>query len=206
MKVFFILMFAMLSFFSSAHPVIYKDGLALSSANMPQVSNNYILYSFSNRLAVGVEHWRFTRDRRNEESGLAKLNALLYRYNGDDSQGNLYLHAGAGVNDHEFGNFETRFSFLTGVEADWETRKLYSSAKYYQFRDLHMAQARVGFSPKETGFSELQTWILLQAMVIRDVQETVMITPMLRFFYHNVLWEMGASSRGDWMLNLMVHY
>jgi hypothetical protein len=29
---------------------------------------------------------------------------------------------------------------------------------------------------------------------------------MVRFFYHNILWEMGASVKGSWMLNLMVHY
>jgi hypothetical protein len=25
-------------------------------------------------------------------------------------------------------------------------------------------------------------------------------------FYHNVLGELGAGSRGDWALNLMVHF
>ena len=47
---------------------------------------------------------------------------------------------------------------------------------------------------------------MLQGMVIDDVNEKLMLTPLLRFFYHNVLWEIGSSTRGDWMLNLMVHY
>jgi hypothetical protein len=69
-----------------------------------------------------------------------------------------------------------------------------------------MTQARVGFSPKMADFKDLQTWVMLQGMYTPDVDRKVMLTPLLRFFYHNVLWEMGSSTRGEWMLNFMVHY
>jgi hypothetical protein len=95
---------------------------------------------------------------------------------------------------------------LIGAEADWETRVLYSSFKHYQFQNVAMTQARLGFSPRTAPFEDLQTWFMVQAMVIRDIRDEVLVTPMLRFFYHNVLWELGSSTRGDWMLNLMVHY
>lgn len=201
-----IAIFLLLSIEAQAHPVIYKDGWALSSSNMEEYSNNYVMYSFSNRFAVGVDHWRFTKHDHNNEMGLLKLNHLLYRYNGEDSQGNIYLHGGAGVEDQEFETKQTRFTGMAGAEADWETRTLYTAAKYYQFQNTYVAQGRVGFSPKEASFEELQTWFMLQGMVIGDVHDTLMITPMVRFFYHNVLWEMGSSTRGEWMLNLMVHY
>jgi hypothetical protein len=48
--------------------------------------------------------------------------------------------------------------------------------------------------------------VMLQGMYTPDVDRKVMLTPLLRFFYHNVLWEMGSSTRGEWMLNFMVHY
>ena len=67
-------------------------------------------------------------------------------------------------------------------------------------------QVRVGLSPVKALFENLQTWFIVKGMVIQNVEDRVMITPMLRFFYQNVLWEMGSSTRGDWMLNLMVHY
>lgn len=106
---------------------------------------------------------------------------------------------------------QTNVAYMTGFEADWETRTIYTALKYYYFTspkvtDISMAQARVGFSPNEAGFDKLQTWFMLQAMVMPDVESEVIITPLLRFFYHNVLWEMGSSTRGEWLINLMVHY
>lgn len=194
------------SFKSFAHPVIYKDGWAISSSNMKDYSNNYVMYSFSNRFAVGVDYWRFSQDKANTEMGFLKLNHLLWRANGEDYQANVYVHGGLGVRDQEWAPRGTYGDYVVGAEADWETRVLYTSLKYYQFSDLSMTQARVGFSPAIADFNSLQTWFMVQGMVVDDLNETVMITPMVRFFYQNVLWEVGSSTRGDWMLNLMVHY
>jgi hypothetical protein len=47
---------------------------------------------------------------------------------------------------------------------------------------------------------------MLQGMYMPKVDRTLTITPLVRFFYQNILWEMGSSTRGEWMLNLMVHY
>lgn len=208
MKQIISILFLFLSANALAHPVIYKDGWAISSNNMADYSNNYVMYSFTNNLAVGVDHWRFShKDHdRNNDLGLVKLNHLLWRHNGEDSQANIYLHGGAGVEDQEFERKKLRGAYMYGAEADWETRSLYTAAKHYQFNDIAVTQARVGFSPKHAKFEDLQTWFMVQGMVINDVNEELMITPMVRFFYHNVLWEMGSSTRGDWMLNLMVHY
>lgn len=170
---------------------------------MPSYSNNYVLYSLTHRWALGLEHWRFGKDDKREEMGFLKLNHLLYRYNGEDSQGNIYLHGGIGA-------LKERSLYQAGIEGDWESRVLYTSLKHLEFHggglDRSMTQARLGISPKIAGYKELQTWFMVQGMVIRGVEDTLMITPMLRFFYHNVLWEVGSSTRGDWMLNLMVHY
>lgn len=193
-----------------AHPVIFKGGTVVSSANMEGYSDNQILYSYSSKWAAGVNHWRFSKDDQNTELGLARLNHLLWRNNGENFQSNIYLSGGAGIMDAEIGKKNTREAYMMGAEIDWETRTLFTSLKHYQFSspalaDIAMTQARVGFSPKETPFEELQTWFMVQAMYSGDIDQTVSITPLLRFFYHNVLWEMGASSRGEWLLNLMVH-
>ncbi len=205
MKKFIPLIFLM-SFNLSAHPVIYKGGWSLSSSNMPDYSNNYVMYSLNQRLALGVEHWRLTKNEINNELGLLKLNHLLWRANGEDYQSNVYLHGGLGIEDQEFETKSTRGTWLLGAEADWETRKLYSSVKYLQFQDVYFGQMRLGFAPKEASFEELQTWFMIQAMIINNVNQKLTITPMMRFFYHNSLWEIGSSTQGDWMINLMVHY
>ena len=207
----FVAFFSALFFTSAyAHPVIYEGGKVISSFNMESYSDNQFLYSLSPRWAAGVNHWRFTKDDKNTELGLARLNHLLWRKNGEDSQANLYLLSGIGMVDSEIERRDTREAYMAGFEADWETRTLFTALKYYYFTsptvtDLSMAQARVGFSPFESGFENLQSWFMVQAMVMPEVESEVIITPMLRFFYKNVLWEVGSSTRGEWMLNLMVH-
>lgn len=203
MKIFLIIFFVSLNVY--AHPVIYKDGWAINSSNMSFFSNNYVLYSLTNRFSLGAEYNRFDKD----DLALMKFNSLLWRHNGDDSQANLYLHSGLGFID-EF-NSGSRGIFNLGIEGDWETRKLYTSWKHLQFSgaknaNYSVSQGRVGFSPKEAPFENLQTWFMVQGMVIHDVEDRLMLTPLIRFFYQNVLWEVGSSTRGDWMLNLMVHY
>lgn len=205
--------FALISLFSSAHahPVIYKDGFVVSSSNMESYSDNQVMYTFQTGWSSGLNHWRFTKGSENTDLAFAKVNHLLFRHNGEDSQGNIYVHGGFGVADSEIEKRQTNEAYMTGFEADWETRVLYTSLKYYYFTspkvtDLSMTQARVGFSPYESPFDQLQSWFMVQAMYMPDVESEVIITPLLRFFYRNVLWEIGSSTRGEWMLNVMVHY
>ncbi len=193
-----------------AHPVIYQHGWVFSTDNMESYSGNQAMYSFTNKWSAGANYWRLGTEEKEREVALLKLNHLLYRHNGDESQGNIYLHGGYGFAD---GNeaYRKTDAYFGGVEVDWETRTIYTAAKYYHFHlagkeDIRMYQGRVGFSPMIAKFDQLQSWVMLQGMVISDVEPKVMITPMVRFFYHNILWEMGASVKGSWMLNLMVHY
>ena len=195
---------------AQAHPVIYQGGWVLSTDNMESFSGNQVMYSFSHRWSAGANYWRLGTEEDEREVALLKLNHLLYRYNGENSQGNIYLHGGYGLAD---GNsaFNRTDAYLGGVEADWETRQIYTAAKYYHFnmagkQDVRMYQGRIGFSPMLAKFEDLQSWVMLQGMVISDIEPKLMLTPMVRFFYHNILWEMGASVKGSWMLNLMVHY
>ena len=203
-----VLIFSLPSF---SHPVIYKDGIVVSSSNMKSYSDNQLMYSWSNRWASGLNHWRFTKDENNTDLAFLKTNYLLYRYNGEFSQGNIYVHGGFGVADSEIEKRQTNEAYMTGVEMDWETRTLYTSLKHYYFTspkvtDISMTQARIGFSPYEAGFDQLQSWFMVQVMYMPDVEKEVIITPLLRFFYKNVLWEIGSSTRAEWMLNIMVHY
>lgn len=199
------------SLFASAHPVIYKDGIVVSSSNMESYSDNQLMYSWSNRWASGINHWRFTKDDSNTEMAIAKTNYLLVRHNGESSQANVYLHGGVGVMDSEIDKRATNEVYMSGIDVDWETRTLYTSAKFYSFNspkvsDITMTQARIGFSPYEAGFDQLQTWFMLQGMYMPVTSREVVITPMVRFFYKNVLWEVGSSTRGEWMLNFMAHF
>lgn len=65
---------------------------------------------------------------------------------------------------------------------------------------LYNWRYRLGFAPYLGGMDELQTWFVLQ------YNHNFQLTPLLRFFYKNVLWEMGATLKGKPFLTLMVHY
>ncbi len=187
----------------AAHPVIYKGGTVLSSQSMEMFSDNQISYSFHQKWAAGINLWRFNEDDQSTEFQLLRVNHLLKRWNGDDYQGNIYLASGVGA-------AESRMGYIGGVEGDWETRTLYTSLKFMHFNspkvaDVSMTQGRIGYSPYEADFDKLQTWVMLQGMYMGQIERTVTVTPLLRFFYQNVLWEVGSSLRSEWFLNFMVH-
>lgn len=196
------------SLHSSAHPVIYKDGFVISSFNMDNMNDQQLMYSVTQRFAVGLNSLRFSKDNQDTDLAFVKLNHLAWRYNGHDSQANLYLHSGLGLSDHQA---KSQGALMYGAEADWETRVLFLGVKHYQYYaphqfDMPLTMARIGFSPFTASFDSLQSWFMIQAMHAPLANKTISLTPMLRFFYKNVLWEMGASTKGGWMLNLMVHY
>ena len=173
-------------------------------------SDNQVSYSFDAKWAAGVNLWRFNKEEDSTEFGLLRLNHLLKRWNGENSQANIYLSSGVGVADTTIDKNSIKIGYFGGAEADWETRTLYTSLKYYHFTspkltDVSMTQARIGYSPYEASFDKLQTWVMLQGMYMGEVDRTVVVTPLLRFFYHNVLWEVGSGLRSEWFLNLMVH-
>jgi len=193
-----------------AHPVIYKDGTMIGSANMSMYSDNEVNYSFHQQWATGLNHLRFSKDDKNVEMGLLRLNHLLKRWNTDDSQANIYLVSGIGAADSGFDQESAKAAYLGGIETDWESRTLLASLKYTQFNspelfDISMTKARLGFAPFVAGFDKLQTWFMLQGMYIKGVNKNVIVTPMIRLFYKNALWEMGSSTRGEWMFNFMIH-
>jgi len=181
-----------------AHPVIYQDGWVASTMVMEDMTDAQAGFSFTPRWSAGGNYWRLRNAQGEErELWLGKLNHLAYRYNGEDSQANLYLHAGYGD------------GWMAGLEADWETRQYFIGAK-----QLHLGQrefdtdvwvGRVGYSPYVAPFEGLQSWVMLQAWHDRYSAAETKVGPLVRFFYHNVLWEMGATFQGDLLLTLMVH-
>lgn len=194
-----------------AHPVIYKGGTMIGSQNMEMFSDNQVNYSFHQRWATGLNLWRFNNeDGTTTQFGFARLNHLLKRWNSNFSQANIYLSSGLGAADTSGENSSSKGAYLLGAEADWETRTLFTSIKYYSFNSpsltsVSMTQGRIGYSPYEADFDKLQTWVMLQGMYMGEVEKTLVVTPLLRFFYNNVLWEVGSSLRSEWFLNFMVH-
>ena len=126
--------------------------------------------------------------------------------------------------------------FRWNLSADWESRKIYTAGKIAfmgrvkNFTGLEGDfNYRIGFAPYVAGMDALQTWfvVMFQASgfgtTTKKYQKNSFydvtfetshyalgfnwgITPLLRFFYKNVLWEIGSNLQNDFYLTLMVHY
>lgn len=194
---------------SWAHPVIYQEGWVLSQMSMKDMTDTNLSYSLTHRWSMGYQYFRLEDAQgQADQFNFFKVNHLLKRFNGKNSQANIYLHSGLGHAQNV--DFNNRLGWMGGLEADWETRTLFTSLKYLHYgtsrTDHPVIVGRVGFSPFKADFNSLQSWAMLQVWSDPVTSREVKVTPLLRFFYQNVLWEMGASTKGDMMLNLMVHY
>jgi hypothetical protein len=61
-------------------------------------------------------------------------------------------------------------------------------------------------APYKAEIDQLATWIMLQGQFHPALSREWALTPLVRLFYRNVLLGGGASVKGDWMVNFMVHF
>jgi len=205
----FVLAFALLALtpkVSLAHPVIYQGGSVYWGTFTPQVNIQRLSYSVTPKLAVEAHSNRFKSIDNYQDYQLG-LNVLIKKWLNVDSQANIYVGAYAGYYKNEISNGFTYQGMLMG---DWESRSLYTAASidsYISEDDIKLRYThRVGVAPYKAEMGELQSWLVLKLDYFKAMDDRVMVTPMLRFFYNNVLWEIGSSIQGDFFLTLMVHY
>lgn len=192
---------------TSAHPVSFQGAVSLMSYNKEKDNELLLTYSFTRYLAVGLDYYKM----ENVEYTIPRLNFLAKRWNNEDSQGNVYLSAGYGT-DRSFE--EIKGVTLASVEADWESRKYYTSVQYNKFfrqnsdtvsrADYEHIKGRLGVAPYLAEFNELNTWLIVQFDKVND--KPIETTQFIRLFYKNVLIELGASIGGGWAFNYMVHF
>ena len=189
-----------------AHPVIYKGGWVYQGTFMPMMSKMRFGHSLSSRYAL-VANSSWFKDFDNYRDYTVGMNFLLKRWLQKDSQGNIYggAHLGRYHGDSKSGNLGNLF-----LMADWESRSHYvvAQSKTYHFSGETKFDYtfRYGFAPFVAGMNTLQTWLILQAYYFEQQSKEVIVTPMIRFFYRNVLWETGYSTKGHSFLTLMVHF
>lgn len=195
-----------------AGPISYEGGWMFITENQANSINWQVSYSLKPWISIGGVYAYDRMDHNlidSKQYGLLRTNFLLKRWNEMESQGNLYLFGAAGgVKAADINGS----AWLGGIEADWETRKVYTSAKIKfqdsdKFESKTMYQARLGVAPYLTKFENLHTWVILQVQYLPDaMEEKLNVTPLMRFYIDNVLWELGVSSRGTWLFNSMVHF
>lgn len=137
----------------------------------------------------------------------APFNYRLKRWNGAASQGNIYLWAGPGIRD-TLG--EEYFAADLGLQADWETRRIYTQfdselLETEGSEDERTFRLRGGIAPYLAEFDELQTFLIAQTKFEPEGETEWRSGPVVRFFYKKYLLEVGVDQKGDITATGMIH-
>lgn len=200
-------MLLLLSQKAEAHPVAFQGSVGIMGYHSADMSEQELNYSFRYWMAPSVQMLRLTKNTSRQDVYLGKMNFLVKRWNGENYQGNIYAHLGGG---------ESRLSGKWrgvghgGITADIEDRRFYfltelASVRNSEKNEFSFWKARFGFAPYITGFDGIHTWMILEANRKSIGDKTVQLVPTLRFFYQNVLWEIGYSLKGDMHFNYIIH-
>jgi hypothetical protein len=191
-----------------AHPVPYRYAIGVMSWNQPFMSETWVTYTFLPDMAIAARMNRFVMQNGMVANFYSpQLDYLVKRWNGDNYQGNIYVYGGLG--SYNFDGMSGH-QYYGAVEADWETRKYFVLGRWESGRgnigpDMHKGEFRLGIAPYEAAYEELASWLMVQIQYHPGMYRHYAITPLGRFFYKSVLWELGVSTDGDYMLNLMFH-
>lgn len=197
-----------------AHPVVFAGGTALTYTSDGHSRDFTAGYSLTHRLSLNFRYLDLvntsevdasesaskSKSTRGDVIHFAQVNVLAKRFNMPASQGNIYLGAGVGDKDHS----------LFRIDADWEDRKYYIASAYEKVfersnRKAEVSKVRLGFAPYVADSGMIHSWLIMQYSRNSIAEPRDSVTPILRLFHRNVLFEIGSSFRGDAFLTLMTH-
>lgn len=138
----------------------------------------------------------------------ANYNALLKRWNEEESQGNLYFVSAAGA---LISGSKTEPAVYAGISSDWETQRIYFA---YENRFLYggnieqsvFQRGRIGFAPYVGDYNQVHTWLILQVDYKTVAIDKFVVTPLIRLFWSNVLVEFGITSNRRILFNWVVRW
>lgn len=193
---------------AQAHPVAYQGAIGVMTWNQPFLADHWVTYSFRPDMAIAARSMRMQMDEGDFRLYMPQFDYLVKRWNELESQANIYVYGGFGG-----ATLESRAgrAGMVGIEADAESRKYFIMGKYEAMftnitQDFHHGEFRVGIAPYEAEYDEIASWFMIQLQYHPAIERSYAITPLARLFYKNVLWEVGSSLDGDWMLNFMFHF
>lgn len=194
-----------------AHPVAFKGSVGIMGYHSASHSEQELNYSLSSRAALGAKIIRIGEGIKTPQLYLASFNALPWRINGNSYQANWYLLTGLG---HYSGRNLSMlaggpFAYLLGTSIDAESRKLYGQISFTEIRHKQgriwqQQKARFGFAPYIADYEKMHTWLILEASKEMPSRHGA-ISGVLRFFFQNVLWEVGSDFSGAWQFNYIIH-
>jgi hypothetical protein len=192
----------------TAHPIAYQGAVSAMSMNSSHTNELFLHYTFHPRFSMGAKVFRFQERGQESLSVFPQASVLLFRWNHPNFQANVYSYGGFGGS---WSRDQHGTSVFYGGEADIEDRRFYFSAASQalhlsEFRTQRALKVRAGISAYLAEYNEPAAWGIFQYEWKPGSDVRHEFTPLMRVFYKNVLLEAGSSIKGDWLLNLMIHY
>jgi hypothetical protein len=172
----------------------------------------FVNYAVTPRDAVGLSQTYMRSDDDDLSRDLSELTytRLLHRWNQPAAQANLWFIGGVGDlrrRDRDTGRQSHLAAVSPGMQADYETTRVYFSAMYRLYRasgiDHDYQAVRAGFSFFESHYEETQPWLIVEARSMNDLSDRAEITPMIRLINRSYFIEAGANNFGQPRLNFM---
>lgn len=196
---------------AEAHPVSFRGSYGIMGHHSQTLSHNQINYSFRHWFASGLHYYRRPNLGGSNYALFGTTNFLLKRWNGRAFQANIYAFGGPGYS--RLTSIGDDFMVKAGTQFDIEDRRLYFLVKHVEIfnddrRDLWRSTARVGIAPYIDGYEGIHSWLILQWQGYKFAGEKFdySITPTLRVFYRNLLFEIGHSLQGEVNFNYIAHF
>lgn len=192
---------------SYARPVSFADSWMVMQENSHTGSSVQLSYSPTWKYSLGVRTERMNQDAGKDDiwGEYFQADYLAHRWNQKDSQGNLFLLSGIG-SAHREGDPGYDPAAFAGIEADWETRRLYfmyeNRLNWADTVDQSFSQKfRAGFAPWLSDYEGIHPWLILQVDHHPEMEDNVVLTPIVRLYNPTLLTEFGVSNHGDVLFN-----
>jgi len=176
----------------------------------PNLSHVQINYSVEHWLAFGAHNYTRSTLTQDGTANYLSANLLLKRWNGNKFQANIYSILGVG---HSELSDDSDTSGLAGLQFDIEDREYYFLVKHHELHsknnyELRSSVVRLGFAPYVGKFEDIHTWFILQWDKIDFYREKNQedLSPYIRIFYKNILFEIGHSFNGKSRFNYTIHF
>jgi len=127
---------------------------------------------------------------------------LLGRWNGSNSQANIWLDLGAGTVSSLVGTRPNlqEAALSAGVQIDAETQRLYGaiSARTLQASSAARNQASIktGVALTPADYERIQPWVMVEVRGMQGTTMDVEVIPTLRLLHRRYVLELGASLHG----------
>lgn len=181
---------------AAARPVSYQGGLTLIIEQDQDMRAGLLHFTPHPRASIGWRH------ERHDDAGIdvdaVQGTLLVKRWLGPDHQANIYLSGAVGTANGPSGSAPAA---IAGVMADWETRRYFVGyrARAADFGDAvapaggrdAMQALRLGVAPYIGDTGALHSWVMIDIAHRPEADDTVRLTPMLRFFKGPALLEFG---------------